>query len=170
MAVRREAAVRAAVPAGGGPGRVFDERLPVHEDVDLCRRIEGQGGRVRVSPELRVGHRRETTFGSFLARNFRMARACRRMGTHRLPHVLLAGGGLTVAALLVLGLAVPSLWAAGPALMAAYAGLLLAAGVHAGLRRRDPRMVGLVPVLAAGLHAARAAGYLWPRRQGGARQ
>jgi GT2 family glycosyltransferase len=158
MAVRRDAAMRAAI----GGAQVFDERLPVHEDVDLCVRVERQGGSVAVAPELRMPHRRETSLRSFLARNFRMAQASRRIGAHRLAHralvgALVAGVGLSAGAALAPALAPAALGAAG-----GYALLLLGCAVACAAERRDLRMVPLVPVLLAGLHMARALGYLWP--------
>ncbi|WP_241386385.1 mycofactocin biosynthesis glycosyltransferase MftF [Rhodococcus sp. CH91] len=59
LLVRREALV-----ACGG----FDESMHVAEDVDLCRRLQASGGRLRYEPISRVAHDHRTRFRSWLTR------------------------------------------------------------------------------------------------------
>lgn len=167
MTIPREVALSAALPGRGGRPQVFNESFDVNEDVELVERIAQSGKEVAFAPEVRVRHHRDTTFLAFLGRNFGMARACRRLGLHRLPHTLLAGGALAVSALAVL-----SAWR-GPwrlvlaACAGAYALLLLVSALAALAAKRRAEMLYLVPALLAGVHAARAVGFLAARRGSG---
>jgi hypothetical protein len=162
MAVPRPAAEAVALEGG----KLFDESLTVHEDVDLAERVERAGWRIVFAPAMRVVHRRETTYRSVLRRNAAMAGVCRTRGLHRTVHLLAAVGLLVILVLLAL-----TPWARAVRmplgiLLAAYAVLLLAVGIRAACRRRCPALLVLVPFLAASLHLARALGYLLPCRGG----
>jgi hypothetical protein len=162
MAVHRPAAEAVALDGG----RLFDELLSVHEDVDLADRIERAGGRIVFAPAMRVIHRRETTYPSVLRRNFAMAGVCRAKGLHRATHLLAATGLLTVLVLVTLAPWVPAVRLPLGMLLTAYAAPLLAVGIGAACRCRRPALLVLVPFLAASLHAARALGYVNPCRVG----
>jgi hypothetical protein len=166
MAVKRKTALRVARGPEDEP-RVFDERLPVHGDIDLCIRIEKAGGRTLVTPEISVEHRREMDFKLFLKRNFQMARVSRLRGMHRLAHRVLSTAAVTEAVLLAASIGLPALRPLAFGLLALYGMVLLGGGVVAAIQKRDPAMMVLVPIVLAGLHASRAIGYLWPGTPGG---
>jgi cellulose synthase/poly-beta-1,6-N-acetylglucosamine synthase-like glycosyltransferase len=166
MAVPREVAFNVASQKEEGRPQIFNESLVVHEDVDLAKRIEYMDKRIVYAPEVRIKHRRDTTFASFIRRNFSMARTCRTLGVHRLPQVL-----LTIFALCVVTLAISSLVFQPSrvvflASMGVYLVPLLATAV-AGYRhtKRVPVLV-LIPLLLTALHIARGLGYLFPWRTG----
>jgi hypothetical protein len=163
MAVPRDVALAASRPGPGGRPRLFDESLSVHEDVDLARRVERLGKRIVFSQSVRVLHHRDTTVGSLLRRNFRMARAARAIGVHRAPHVVLAAALVALLLLVPLAFVSATARAALAAGAATYAGLLFLCGVRAAAAKHDLRMLAAVPALIAGLHASRAAGYLVPQ-------
>jgi GT2 family glycosyltransferase len=167
MAIPRAVALAAALPGRGERPQVFNESFHVNEDVGLVERIARTGKEVVCAPQVRVRHYRDTTLFSFLRRNFRMARVCRRLGLHRLPHTLLAGGALAVSALAVLS-AWPGPWRmALAACVGAYALVLLGSALAALAAKRRAEMLFLVPGLLAGVHAARAAGFLAAWRDAG---
>lgn len=160
MAIPRAVALAAALPGRGDRPQVFNESFDVNEDVELVERIARTGKEVAYAPQVRVRHHRDTTLFSFLRRNFGMAQACRRLGLHRLPHTLLAGGALAVSALAALS-AWPGPWRiALTACVGAYALVLLGSALAALAAKRRAEMLFLVPALLAGVHAARAAGFL----------
>ncbi len=169
MAVTAEAARAAGFREDGAPPKLFDESLAVHEDVELCERIEASGRAVAFAPRACVAHARDTTLRATLGRNFQMARACRRLGVHRLPHLVLAGSLLAGAALAGLAAFVPPAQVALVAGAAAYAAVVLGCAVAAAV---SARRLGALPHAAAllvGLHVARGLGYLLPgSRPGGA--
>jgi GT2 family glycosyltransferase len=140
--------------------RVFDESLDVHEDVELAERIRRAGRRIVFAPDWRVGHRRDTNYGSFVRRNFGMARVAGRTGIHRLPHTVLAA--CVIGALLF----VPgSLFIAPlqPVLMftaGVYGAVLLFCAVVGFVRARKLKVLAIIPALLVSCHFARGAGYL----------
>jgi len=154
------AVVRAAAPEGG----LFDETLPVHEDVDLADRIERAGSEIVFAPAMRVVHRRETTWASVLRRNFAMAGVCRAKGLHRGAHLVAAAGLLGVAVLAALSPWLPSVRLPFVLAFAVYGAVLAAAALAAAWRKRRPALLLVVPWLTASLHAARALGYLFARQ------
>ncbi len=101
MAMPRKVALEIAAKRGNG-GQVFDQTLAVHEDVELGDCVEGLGKRLVFAPQVHVKHRRETTFLEMFRRDFSMARTCRALGIHRLPHRILVAGMLTVILLALL--------------------------------------------------------------------
>lgn len=162
MAVPRDVALSVSVRTEGGASEVFNESLAVHEDVELAERIERAGKRIVFAPRARLTHCRDTTFGSFVHRNFDIARTCRALGVHRLPHMVLAAVLIGVSAVAVLS---PFSGAARIVLCvcaATYAASVLGTALSAVRRTRDLRMLVLVPLLLGGLHVARGLGYLLP--------
>ena len=83
MALPADVAQEVAIRADGAPARLFNESLDVHEDVELCAQVKASGRRIGYAPDAPVLHRRDTTFGSLLGRNYEMARASRRLGAQR---------------------------------------------------------------------------------------
>lgn len=147
MAVPREAA--AAVE--DGQGLLFDEKLPLGEDMDLAARVERAGSRIAYAPEWVVAHHRETTWGSFARRSFLSGRVSRALGLQALPHALLSV------------LAVALFW---PPSLLAYLAVLAAEGVRALIVTGSAAAAALVPGLLATCHVARALGWLSGRFRG----
>ncbi|MCG3179851.1 MAG: hypothetical protein BIFFINMI_02197 [Phycisphaerae bacterium] len=167
MALPRAVAEAAALPGDGPPGlRLFDDSLEVCEDLELGRRIEAAGRRVAFAPELIVRHRRDTTFGAIVGREFLLARTSRRLGIRRGPHRLLAGGLMAGLLLAVAAFFVPAARVALIGGAGLYAAALLVVGLVGLLRTRRLAVLVIVPALLACLHFARAAGYLVPARPG----
>jgi GT2 family glycosyltransferase len=159
MAVSRQSALEAAGEGPDGSSWVFDERLPGHEDLDLARRVERAGGLVRLVPEVRVGHFRDTTWRGTIAWNFNLARAARALGVQRARHLLLCGYFLAVIGLSAAAFLWPAAGVALVALSAAYLIPVLSWGIFAAARRRSLLTALFFPVILVPLHLARAAGY-----------
>jgi mycofactocin system glycosyltransferase len=85
-------------------GEVFDERLPVGEDVDLVWRLHEAGWRVRYEPSVRVRHHEPRTWPALLARRFRYGTSAgdlaRRHPTAMAPLVLHPWPAVAVAGVL----------------------------------------------------------------------
>jgi len=166
MAVLHHAALRVAGrPAEEAP-QVFDPRLVVHEDVDLGLRLEQAGGRLVGAPEVRVRHYRDTTFFSFVGRNFHLGRACRMLGVHRLPQTALAGFALTAALLAVLAVFFP-FWRL---VFLVYVAIYGTIAVIGSVRTCGKQSIGLVSTATdcmISLHLARGLGYVcaWSHRR-----
>jgi len=165
MAIKREMAEQVVEERGGDTFFLFDERLTVHLDVDLAKRVEHLGMRALMCPDVVVYHWRDTTFWKFLQRNFMMAQTSRLIGVHRLAHMALAAAGAVV-----LVLAVGALWfqfmrVALVICMAVYCALLLWCALNGYWRTRKLAVLGLIPSLLAAVHMARAIGYVVPARQ-----
>lgn len=156
MAARRESLRVLAVNGG-----VFDETLPVHEDVELACRIRKAGMKVAFAPSVCVSHCRDTTFFSCMKRNFGMAQTCRREGIHTGTHLALAGGLFAVLAMAALSSIVAEVRLVLGLVVGLYLLTLLLSGVAAAITRRRLALLALAPVLIGGLHAARAAGFIW---------
>ena len=162
MATPRRVALEVALPTGGNGPQLFDERLSVHENVDLAHRIERSGRRIVFAPQVSVRHYRDTTFLSFTRRNLRMAAASRRLGVHRLAHGVLAAsvlGGLALAVCAPFFAPARIVLVAGAAL---YAVVLLASAVRAAAATRRWAALLIVPLLLVAIHLSRGIGYLLP--------
>jgi GT2 family glycosyltransferase len=164
MAIKRELAQQVVEARDGDTFHLFDERLTVHLDVDLAKRVEHLGKRALMSPDIVVYHWRDTTFWKFLQRNFMMAQTSRLIGVHRLAHTVLAASG-AVAILLAVG----ALWSqymrvALAICIAVYCALLFWCALRGYWQTRKPAVLGLIPSLLAGVHMARALGYVVPAR------
>ena len=143
-----------------GLPRVFDERLDVHEDVELAERIRAAGRKIVFAPDWRIGHRRDTSFTSFVRRNYGMARVAGQRGIHRLPHSVLAAfaAGLP---LLVLGAGFVT--PLRPVLMitaVCYGAVLLLCAAQGFARARSAKVLAIIPALLVSCHFARGAGYM----------
>jgi glycosyltransferase involved in cell wall biosynthesis len=165
MAAPRNILAAEAVGAPDGRPRVFDESMNVHEDVDLAARIRKEGREIVFASEVRVEHCRDTTFFSFLRRNFRMARACRLKGVHRAAHLFLAGGMAGCLVLAALAMMLQPWRMVLAVAVGLYALILVGSGVTAAWSRRCIGSLFFVPALLAGVHAARGIGFLWPSRE-----
>jgi len=164
MAVPRAVAWNVALGRVGEPAQIFNEALipHVHEDVDLSNRIAHIGKRIVFAPEVRVGHRRDTTFWRFLWRGVEKAQTSRRLGTHRVAHGFLA--------LWVISLGILSVGSIFSVLLknmligigGVYGALLFLTGIDGVLRTRNLKTFVLIPGLLLSVHFARGIGYLLP--------
>jgi GT2 family glycosyltransferase len=164
MAVTRRVADQVAVRNGDGAGHIFDESLSVHENVDLARRVLATGRRIVYEPAMVVRHHRLSSFGHFIARNFRMARAARRLGVHALPHVILSAALVAAALLAVLGFFYPPAALGLAAAAGLYLVVLFAGGLGAAAATGKMQSFVVAPALLASVHVSRAVGYLLPGR------
>ncbi len=165
MALPREIAFQAALKCQGRPPRVFDESIPVHEDVDLARRVEGGGRKIIFAPEVRICHSRNATFRSYVRRNFTMARTCRRLGVHRLPHTVLSLLALSVLTLSAASFFYRPMSIVLVLLMGIYAAAIFTVPITALRRTRDVKSLAMIPILLVAVHFARGLGYLLPLRK-----
>jgi GT2 family glycosyltransferase len=162
MAILREVALSVSLKADKGLTQVFNESLSVHEDVDLAERIEQSGRRIIYAPEVSVGHERDTTFRDFVRRNFAMARVCRKVGVHRLPHLALTTFALSGPALAVASLFVTPLRSMLLICLGIYATILLGVGINGYRRSGSLRVLAITAGLLVSLHLARGLGYVFP--------
>ena len=162
MAILREVALSVSLKTDKGLARVFNESLSVHEDVDLADRIEQSGRRIIYAPEVRVGHERDTTFRDFVRRNFTMARVCRKVGVHRLPHLALTTFALGGLALAIASFFVTPLRSVLLTCLGIYAAILLGVGISGFRRSGSLRVLAITTGLLVSLHLARGLGYLFP--------
>jgi hypothetical protein len=162
MAIPRDVATSVALGNEKGYLHIFNESLDVHEDVDLANRIERTGKQVLFAPEVRIGHYRDTTFTSFFLRNMAMARTCKSLRVHRIPHIMLASFILSITVLTVLSLIFPSLRSVLVIMTGAYVAVLLFSAFGGFRHTKRCSMFFMVPALLASLHVARGVGYLFP--------
>ena len=167
MTVPRETALHVALKSEDGLPQVFKESLSVHEDVDLAHRVSGAGKKIVYAPEVRIRHYRDTTFRSFVSRNFAMARTCRSLGIHRFPHTVLAVFALSALSLSIASLFYQRLWVLLLGFVGIYTILLLAAAVDGLRKTRNLTASLMIPPLLVSLHFARGLGYLFPLRERG---
>ncbi len=169
---------RAAVDAAGG----FDESLLRNEDYELNWRLRARGGTVWFDPALVVGYRPRGSLRALARQYFdygRWKRVVLRRHPRSLklrqaaPPLLLAALAASAGLALAGGLASAAeagtgTWLMGVAALcpAAYGLLLAGAAAAIGLRRRCIEAV-LLPVVAATIHLAWAAGcFAGPPRRG----
>jgi GT2 family glycosyltransferase len=165
MAIRRD--VAHSISTGLGPhGRrqVFNEKLEVHEDVELIDRIERTGKRIVFAPEITVMHSRDTTLRSFTVRSFKMAQISRRVGVHALPHSFLSVFAVGFIALAAASTGMEPLRPALALGCVLYGAILLVSGIGGLFRSGLPSMLVYVPIVLAALHFSRGLGYLWSSR------
>ena len=165
MAVSRQVAFEVALQHQDGQSMVFDESLGVHEDVEFARRVAKTGKRIRFSPDVKVGYKRDRTLGLFVRGNFQKARASRTLGAHRSSHLV-----LTTFVLCFLSLGVASLFSPlGKHLFCALSGsycvMLTAAGIGGFFYTKRIKASILIPAILVSLHFARGIGYLFPLRK-----
>ena len=162
MAIPRDVARSVALRNEKAYVHIFNESLNVHEDVDLVNRIERSGKQVLYAPEVRIGHYRDTTFTSFFHRNMGMARACKDLGVHHIPHIMLASFVLSITVLAVLSWILPPLRNVLGIVTGTYVAVLLFSAFGGFRHTKRWSMFFMVPVLLASLHIARGLEYLFP--------
>ena len=167
---------RATLDAAGG----FDETLGCNEDYELNWRLRERGGTVWFDPALVVDYRPRTGLGALARRYFdygrwkrvMLVRNPRSLRPRQLAPPLLLAALVASAALAATGAAIAIGGPAGAAAArtgtvllglaavapAGYGLLLLAGGAVIGFARRRPEAL-LVPVAAAVVHLAWAAGF-----------
>lgn len=136
---------------------LFDEGFDACEDVEFNYRVEQAGLRCYLSPRLRVNYVPRQTVGGLFHQLARYGRGrVRLLSKHPYQFSVVY---LIVAALLGLagtvGLAVALGHGLGATagLAAGYAGLVGLTAVRLSWRERDPRLLGLLPVVFAAIHA-----------------
>jgi cellulose synthase/poly-beta-1,6-N-acetylglucosamine synthase-like glycosyltransferase len=162
MAIPRDVAINVALTEERDVLHIFNESLDVHEDVDLADRIERSGKRVIFAPEVRIGHYRDTTFKSFFLRNMAMARTCKRLRVHQIPHIMLSIFISSIAVLAIFSLIFSPLRSVIGIVMGIYTAVLLVGAIGGFKRTRRWQMLVMIPVLLSSLHFARGLGYLFP--------
>jgi glycosyltransferase involved in cell wall biosynthesis len=162
MAVPRDVAFHVTVKNKEGIPSVFNESLTVHEDVDLANRIERAGKRVIFAPEVRIGHCRDTTFTAFFLRNMAMARTCKSLGVHNIPHIMLTIFILSIGLLAIFSSIFPPLLNVFSIVTGLYVAVLLGSALRGFKRSRRWSMLVLIPLLLFSLHLSRGLGYLFP--------
>lgn len=169
MAVPREVALSVLIRDPEGRIQVFDERLDVHEDVELMHRIEKAGKRIIHAPDVIVMHSRDTTLRSFARRSFNMARTCRSIGVHRFPHLCMAA--FAVCFILLLAGSMLTDWPRMPLALISlvYGAILIVSAVACFMRSKLPCVFVFLPLLLTVLYFSRGLGYLfpWPGRSSG---
>lgn len=162
MTIPHDTALQVSFSNQKGVPEIFNESLPVHEDVDLAHRVGNRGKKILFAPEVHVRHARDTTFRSFVIRNFTMARTCRRLGIHRLPHTVLSLFVLSALFLPIASFFNRPLWILPLSFMGIYAVTLLVVPVTALRRTRNLKTLAVIPLLLMSLHLSRGLGYLFP--------
>jgi len=139
----------------------FDERLERNQDYELNLRIREGGGTVWFDPSLRVLYRPRASFRELGSQYWQYGRWKRRMVTDHpgslrwrqaAPPVFVVGvGGCVLAG----ALGAPGWWLPPTA----YALVVIATGIGASLRHRDPALL-LTPIALATMHVSWGLGFL----------
>ena len=144
----------------------FDERLERSQDIEFSTRLRRAGGRILMSPEMKIDYYSRATLGDFWRQNWTNGvwailpfahvpgMAVRRR--HLMPLALLLGLAASIAA--GLGTGIPWL---GWSVAAFYVAANLAASMWTAGKDRSPSLTFLMPVVFASLHLAYGAGSLW---------
>ena len=144
----------------------FDERLERSQDIEFSSRLRRVGGKILLSPEMRIDYYTRTTLSAFWRKNwsngvwailpFAHVSGAAVRWRHLAPLALVLGLGLSAAASAWTGIG----WL-GWSVAAPYAAATLAACVHAAWKERSMALLFLMPVAFAGLHLAYGTGSLW---------
>lgn len=137
----------------------FDERLYPNEENELLVRIRRQGWKLMHDPELAVRRSQRESIRAFVRQLFGYGRG-------RAQQILLGGGSgpapYVPAVFLVYLLSLP--FAHGIVYyfpLLCYLTMCMAGAVHAGVEKRDPLPVLLLPLVFALLHLSYGAGLVW---------
>lgn len=144
----------------------FDETLLTNEDYEFNVRIRQAGGKIWLDPAIRSTYFARSTLGALARQYLRYGYWKGRM-LRRYPETLRwrqAIPPLFVLSLAALaGLSFFFRWAQGLLLFETvlYAAVLMAAGLHAARRRKDPWLVVGLPVAIATMHLCWGGALLW---------
>jgi succinoglycan biosynthesis protein ExoA len=144
----------------------FNEHLERSQDIEFSSRLRRAGGKILLSPEMRIDYYARATLGGFCRQNWSNGVWAILPWAHASGTVVRWRHLAPLA--LVLSLAGSVAWGAwtgiewlGWAVAAPYLVANLAASVQAAWRRRSPKLVFLLPVVFASLHLAYGAGSVW---------
>jgi len=163
MAIPRDVAFEVAPDAPDQKHMIFNKSLQVHEDVELVSRIKRQGKEVIFVPDILVFHHRNTTFTSFIRKNFRMARTSRTLGFHRLAHLCLVAFLFSIFLLFVPFIWLTELRFVSFSVMGLYSLILSTIGIAGAWQTRRLTVLALAPLLLSSLHLARGVGFIFPK-------
>jgi len=141
---------------------IFDESLPVCEEIELIRRIEKTGKKSIFSSQIPVRHYRDTNYFAFMKRNFLMARTVRTLCVHRLPHMLLALFASGITALGFLSFFSQNIRHLFFFSIFIYLLTLFISGIKGFMKTKKISVLLYIPVLLFSLHFLRGLGYLFP--------
>ena len=145
---------------------MFDETLLTNEDYEFNVRVRQSGGRVWMDPEIQIVYFARPTLAALASQYLRYGYWKAQM-LRRYPETLRWRQFIPpafVASLAILALLAP--WLAPAAwLLAAelgvYAAALLAAGLHAAIKNRQPLLIFGLPLAIATMHFTWGAALLW---------
>lgn len=144
----------------------FDERLERSQDIEFSSRLRRAGGRIRMSPEMKIDYYSKATLGAFWRQNWTngvwailpfahvAGMAVRRR--HLMPLALMLGLAASIAAGAWTGMQ----WLTWSAAVL-YSAANLAASMWTAGKNRSVSLVFLMPVVFGSLHLAYGAGSLW---------
>jgi len=144
----------------------FDERLERSQDIEFSGRLRRAGGKILMSPEMKIDYYARTTLGAFWRQNWSngvwailpfahvpgIAVRCR----HLAPLALVLGVAVSTAAAAWTGIG----WLAG-SVAAPYVAANLGASVQTAWKQRSIALGLRMPVVFASLHLAYGLGSLW---------
>ena len=143
----------------------FDERLERSQDIEFSGRLRRAGGKILMSPEMKIDYYARATLGGFWRQNwsngvwailpFAHVSGIAVRWRHLAPLALVLGlAGSAVAA------AWTGMWLAW-IVTGSYAAANVAASVQAAWKERSPGVAFRLPVVFASLHLAYGLGSLW---------
>ena len=145
---------------------MFDETLLTNEDYEFNVRVRQSGGRVWMDPEIQIVYFARPTLAALASQYLRYGYWKAQM-LRRYPETLRWRQFIPpafVASLAILALLAPWLAPAAwllAAELAVYAAALLAAGLHAAIKNRQPLLIFGLPLAIATMHFTWGAALLW---------
>ena len=144
----------------------FDERLERSQDIELSGRLRRAGGKILMSPEMKIDYYARATLRGFSRQNwsngvwailpFAHVAGMAVSWRHLMPLALVLGVAGSLAAAAWTGIGWLGWTVAGPYVVAN-----LGASVQAAWKERSVGLVFLMPLVFASLHAAYGMGSLW---------
>jgi succinoglycan biosynthesis protein ExoA len=144
----------------------FDENLARSQDIEFSGRLRRAGGKILMSPEMKIDYYAQPTLRGFLRQSwsngvwailpFAHLSGIVVRWRHLAPLALVLGLAVSMAAAAYTGSAWLAWAVAGP-----YLAANLAASIQAAWKERSLPLVFLMPVVFAGLHLAYGMGSLW---------
>jgi succinoglycan biosynthesis protein ExoA len=144
----------------------FDERLERSQDIEFSGRLRRAGGKILLSPEMKIDYYARPTLGGFWRQNwsnglwailpFALVSGIAVRWRHLAPLALVLSLAISAAAALWTGIG----WLAW-CVVVPYVAANLAASVQAAWKQRSMALAFLMPVVFASMHLAYGAGSLW---------